>query len=91
MSKPHPNPLVRQLESLLGQELLLDLARASGFLKRDRDLQVVPFFWTLVLGMIASPQKSVAGLQRLYHELTGTVLASSSSQDRFNGALVQWL
>lgn len=88
---PHPNPLIGQLESLLGHELLLDLARKSGFLRRDRDLQVVPFFWTLVLGMIASPQKSVAGLQRLYHELTGTVLASSSFQERFNAGLVTWL
>lgn len=88
---PHPNPLVRELESLLGQELLRDLARKSGFLVRERDLQVIPFFWTLVLGMIASPQKSVAGLQRLYHELTGTVLASSSFQERFNARLVAWL
>lgn len=87
----HSNPLVRELESLLGKELLLDLARKSGFLLRDRDLQLVPFFWTLVLGMIASPQKSVAGLQRLYHELTGTVLASSSFQERFNARLVAWL
>lgn len=88
---PHPNPLVRHLARVLGDELLLDLARQTGFLVRQRDLQVVPFFWTLVLGMIASPLKTVTGLQRLYHQTTGTMLASSSFQGRFNQALVAWL
>lgn len=35
--------------------------------------------------------KTLTGLQRLYHQTTGTVLASSSFQGRFNPALVAWL
>lgn len=88
---PHPNPLVRNLASLLSDEVLFELARKSGFLVRQRHLQLVPFFWTLVLGMYASPTKSRTGLQRLYHELTGTILASSSFQERFSLPLVAWL
>jgi IS4 transposase len=87
----HPNPLIRNVASLLDDDHLLELARESGFLVRQRDLQVIPFFWTLVLGMIAQPTDTVAGLQRLYHQLTGTVLASSSFQGRFNAGLVAWL
>lgn len=88
---PHPNPLVAHMESLLGEDFLLASAREAGFLKRQRHLQVVPFFWTLVLGMIACPQKSLASVQRLYHELTGTTIAASSFQERFNAGLVGWL
>lgn len=88
---PHPNPLIREIASLLGDDRVLELARETGFLVRQRDLQVIPFFWTLVLGMVATPTDTVAGLQRLYHQLTGTVLASSSFQERFSGALVAWL
>ncbi|MEB3329443.1 MAG: IS4 family transposase [Candidatus Sericytochromatia bacterium] len=88
---PHPNPLVRNIATLLGDARLLDLARQTGFLVRQRDLQVVPFFWTLVLGMIAQPTDTIAGLQRLYHQLTGVTLASSSFQARFNAGLVAWL
>lgn len=87
----HPNPFIREVASLLGDARVLELARESGFLLRQRDLQIVPFFWTLVLGMVATPTDTVAGLQRLYHQMTGTVLASSSFQERFSGALVAWL
>lgn len=88
---PRPNPLVREIASLLGDDLVLKLARETRFLLRQRDLQVIPFFWTLVLGMVATPTDTVAGLQRLYHQMTDTILASSSFQERFNGALVAWL
>ena len=87
----HPNPFVREIASLLDDNRVLSTAREAGFLVRQRDLQVVPFFWTLVLGMIASPLKTLSGLQRLYHQTTGTVLASSSFQGRFTPALVAWL
>lgn len=41
--------------------------------------------------MLAGPAKSLAGLHRTYHELTGTALASSSFQERFCPAMVTWL
>jgi hypothetical protein len=85
------NALAVALASLVGEEELTQAARDSGFLQRQRKVQVVTLFWTLVLGMQAMRLSSLCGLQRLYHELAGTVLASASFQERFTGPLVVWL
>lgn len=85
------NALAAALASLIGAEELERAARASGFVVRQRKVQVVPLFWTLVLGMQAMRLSSLSGLQRLYQELTETVLASASFQERFTGPMVVWL
>jgi len=85
------NALAGALASLVGDEELVRAARTSGFVVRQRKVQVVALFWTLVLGMQTMRVSSLSGLQRLYHELTETVLASASFQERFTEPMVAWL
>lgn len=87
----HPNPLVSRLTSLLPRDCLMELAREGGFVLRKRKVDPIALFWVLVLGMIATPVRSLAALQRLYHEHTGEFLASSSFQGRFNDGMAKWL
>lgn len=85
------NALAAALASLVSAEELEQAARESGFVVRQRKVQVAALFWTLVLGMQAMRVSSLSGLQRLYHELTETVLASASFQERFTGPMVAWM
>ena len=87
----HPNPLTTALASLFDDATLRRLAKQTGFVVRERRLDVVALFWTLVLGPLTAQVTSPVGLQRRYHETTGTVLATSSFSERFDASLVAWL
>ena len=85
------NALASALASLVSDAELEQVARETGFVVRQRKVQVVVLFWTLVLGMQAMRISSLSGLQRLYQELTETMLASASFQERFTRPMVAWL
>jgi putative transposase len=63
----------------------------EGFLKRKRKLDVIAFFWTLVLGFGAGTRRDVSSLRRAYERVTGRTWAPSSFYDRFNPELVKFL
>ena len=60
-------------------------------IKRNRKVNPIALFWTLVLGIGYGEHRSIASLRRAYEEATGTTLASSSFYDRFTPKLVEFL
>ena len=83
---------VRQtLKSLFSDQRLNVLARATGFVRRQRKVKPVAFFWTLVLGFGIGSARKVSGLRRAYQRSTGITLVPSSFYDRFNARLVAFL
>lgn len=63
-------------------------ARELGMIQRQRKVDSVALFWTLVLGFGIGRQRNIASLRRAYEGATGTVLSASSFYDRFTGALM---
>lgn len=83
---------VRQsLRELFPSALLRALARDSGAVVRQRKVDVVALFWTLVLGFGVGESRSLAGLRRAYQRATGQRLEESSFYDRLNEGLVRLL
>ena len=80
-----------QLTSLIPPQKLGRPAKDSGFRQRRRKVAPVQFFWTVVLGFGAGKERTIAGLRRLYRELTGQTLVPSAFYDRFSGCLVRFL
>lgn len=79
------------LKGLFSNQRLNALARTSGFVKRERKVKPVPFFWTLVLGFGVGSSRSISGLRRAYQRSTGTTLVPSAFYDRFTTGLVDFL
>jgi len=74
--------------TLFSDAVICDLAEASGFVQGERRLDVVAFFWTLVLGFGLKQSRTIAGLRCSYATATGETLAPSAFYDRFNDRLV---
>jgi IS4 transposase len=80
---------VRQsLRKLFPATLLRTLARDTGAVVRQRKVDVVALFWTLVLGFGVGESRSLAGLRRAYQRATGQCLEESSFYDRLNEGMV---
>ncbi len=79
------------LKSLFSDQRLNALAKATGFVKRQRKVKAVSFFWTLVLGFGTGSARSISGLRRAYQRSTGMTLVPSAFYDRFNARLVDFL
>jgi putative transposase len=80
--------LPRSLKELFPDSFVERLARETGFLKRQRKLKPVVFFWTLLLGFAGSSSRTVASFRRSYEAITGETFVPSSFYDRFNRGLV---
>ena len=88
----HQSTRVREtLKRLFSDQRLNALAKATGFVKRQRKVKPVAFFWTLVLGFGVGSARKISGLRRGYQRSTGTSLVPSSFYDRFNSHLVAFL
>lgn len=79
------------LKSLFSDQRLNALARQTGFVKRQRKVKPVAFFWTLVLGFGIGSTRKISGLRRAYQRSTGTALVPSSFYNRFHTGLVAFL
>ena len=67
------------------------LARDRGAVVRERKVDIVALFWTVVLGFGVGEQRSLAGLRRAYQRTTGQRLEESSFYDRFTPGLAKLL
>ena len=67
-----------ELNNLFSPEWLRETAKETGFIKRERKIDPVLMFWTLVLGFGVQLQRTLASLRRLYEE-RGEVHISRSS------------
>ncbi len=76
---------------LLPTERLRELAAEAKVVQRRRKLDMVAFFWTLVLGFGTGQQRTLAQLRRAYELGTSVSLVPSSFYDHFTPALVQFL
>jgi putative transposase len=81
-------PIRTILRNLFPTGLLLDLARSSGAVQRARKVNIVEFFWTLVLGFALGRERTLSGLRRVYEKTTGKKIEESSFYDRFTDGLV---
>jgi IS4 transposase len=72
-------------------ELLRDLAKTSGLIKRERKIDPVVMFWVLTLGFGVKLQRSLASLKRQYERMRKTTMSESSWYERFTPELVRFL
>lgn len=91
MAKKHSIDIRRTLSKVVTKRFLEESAVETGFIVRDRKIEPVAFFWTLVLGFGVGSTKSFASLRRCYQRETGKSLVPSAFYDRFTPALVAWL
>lgn len=80
---PHKNSIEKELCHLFPSDWLRDQAEASGVIERERKIDPVALFWTLILGVGYGERHSIANLRRAYQAATGTPIARSSFYDRF--------
>jgi len=82
---------VRVLKALFPDDELEALARETKVIERKRKIEIVPLFWTLVLGFGVGAVRRIVELRRAYARQTHETLASSSFHDRFTPQLVKFL
>ena len=71
-------PYQRTISELFPPDWILEKARETGMLKRERDIDPVVFFWTLVLNFGIELRHAIVGFQRSYGRYAGSVVAYSS-------------
>ncbi|MTV51090.1 IS4 family transposase, partial [Heliobacillus mobilis] len=81
----------KKLTELYPKEWLLKTAIEVGFVKRDRKVDPVVFFWSLVLGFGVGLQRTLAELKRTYTSMAANKIAMSSFYERFKPELVAFL
>ena len=91
MSRKKDTTIEDLMLRLFPAEKLQRMARESGAQKRRRKIDIVAFFWTLLLGFGIGKKRSIAELRRTYENRTGTAIEESSFYDRFTPGLVKWL
>lgn len=66
-------------------------ARATGMVQRQRKVNPISLFWTLVLSFGIGKEHRLVSLRRSYEAATGVLLSASSFYDRFSQQLVTFL
>lgn len=79
------------LESCFSENWIRETAAEVGAVKRNKKVDIVAFFWTLVLGFGTGSCRSIAELRRCFGSSSGSKLAPSSFYDRFTPALCAFL
>ena len=87
----NPDDIKNELEQLLPEEKIVQIAKETGFIKRERIIDPVPFLWALILGFGTYLQRTLADLRNSYVNETGEEIAESSWHGRFSPALVKFL
>jgi putative transposase len=91
MARSNGIAIRQELRKLFPSTKLMQLARFTGAVIRQRKVKIEAFFWTLVLGFGVGRKRTIAGLRRVYEKTTGTSIEESSFYDRFTPALVRML
>jgi|AGTN01.2.fsa_nt_gi FOG: Transposase and inactivated derivatives len=90
--KPIPSKEIeKSLNQLFSPEWITETAKKVGFVVRDRKIDSVIFFWTLVLGFGVSMQQTLAKLRRAYETASASSIVPSAFHDRFTSSLVDLL
>ena len=81
------DPSVEYLVQMFSEEFLWDLARKTEFIKRQRKIDPVIFFWVLILGFGAYFIRSIRALERRYETEANIKLSDGALYDRFTPEL----
>ena len=81
----------RRLTTLFPSEMLEDHAEDVGVVERDRDLQMPPLVWSLVLGFTAGESRSLADFRRSYNATADNPLCPSGFYQRLTPTLAEYL
>lgn len=79
------------LQSCFSEEWLRETATTTGLVKRRNKVDIVAFFWTLVLGFGTGTHRSLAELRRSFESSTGVEIVPSTFYDRFTPTLCIFL
>lgn len=85
------DPSVEYLVQMFSEEFLWDLARKTEFIKRQRKIDPVIFFWVLILGFGVDFLRSIRALERWYEVEANIELSDGALYDRFTPELVAFL
>jgi len=88
---PKVPSIAEELNTLFPAQWIRRTARAHQVVQRVVKVDVVVFFWTVLLGPPAGAFVSLASLQRRFEAAAAITLARSSFLDRFSKALVRFL
>jgi putative transposase len=80
-------PLVK----MFSPKMIRTASRETGAVIRERKINIVDFFWTLVLGFGAGKERTISGMRRMYEQCSGKKVEESSFYNRFNAGLVKLL
>lgn len=87
----NPSCLRTTLQSCFSDDWIRSTARETGLVKRKGKVDIVAFFWTLVLGFGTGAHRTLAELRRGFEASTGVHLVPSSFYDRFTPQLCRFL
>jgi IS4 transposase len=79
-----------EMASLLPDALVRQTAHETGAVKRERKIDIVALFWTLVLGFGIGGKRTFTSLREHYFGMTGLHVVPSSFWDRFTPALARF-
>ena len=91
MARTSSIPVRKVLRKMFPALRLRALARERGAVVRERKVDIVALFWTVVLGFAVGEERTLAGLRRAYERVTGQRLEESSFYDRFTPGLARLL
>ena len=91
MATRSKNSIKEALNSCFSRKWIMKTAREVGWVKRQRKIDPVSFFWTLVLGFGTGVDRMIADLRRAYELATNTQLVPSGFYTRFTPSLVAFL
>ena len=83
--------IAEELNTLFPAQWIRRTAREHGVVRRFVKVDIVVFFWTVLLGPPAGAFASLASLQRRFELAAKLKLATSSFLDRFSQPLVRFL
>ena len=91
MARRKSVPVREPLRKLFPRARILRAAREHGVVRRFRKVDIVEFFWVLVLGFGLGRERTISGLRHSFIKATGVRIVQSAFYDRFTEALVKML
>lgn len=85
------NVIERELNRLFPPDLLRQTSKDTGFIQRERKIDPVLMFWSLVLGFGIQLQRTLASLHRKYEEEGEVHISRGSFYERFSPELTEFL
>lgn len=81
----------RTLKRLIPSARLKALAKETGAVQRERKIDAVALFWTIVLGFATGNARTLAGLRRAFQKASGRTVVPSAFYDRLTPGLARLL